>query len=595
MAMERLTILFVDDEPTDVRLAQYELQRDGLSFTSHTVSNESGLERALTELEPDVVLCDYTIPGFSGLHALEMVRRLCPFTPVLMISGSVPEDTVIECLARGATDYLLKTSLRRLAPAVRRALAERRERLAYEERIDQLSHYDSLTGLPNLRHVNEGLPRALEHVRAAQRLLALVVLNLDRFRFLDERLGRTLADQMLKAIAAALRADAREQDVVARIGPDEFLILLPDLDAATEAAMLVQRMLIAIARSRQVASEVVQITASAGVALYPNDGADFECLLCKATEAMHEAKVTARGSWQFHSSEVVRHAQEQRQLESGLRVAIQRNALTLHFQAQFDIRTGRACGIEALARWFPADGHAVAPSVFIPLAEQSGLIGDLGSWALREGCRLATEEWAGGHDRLPTVCVNVSTHQICEAFTAVIANALEVSGLSPKRLELEITESVLIDNANATLACLAQWKALGVRIAVDDFGTGYSSLSYLSRLPVDRLKMDRSLIHSMTHDAKDAAIVRAVVSLGRELGFTVLAEGVETEEQLDMLAALGCEQVQGYLIAPPLPAAQAHALMRRRWGARKLSVAAAGARSRAIPLSVPTPNRRSLP
>ena len=575
--VDRLRILFVDDEPADVLLEQHELKRDGLAFDSRSVSTEVELRRALTEFRPDIVLCDYTIPGLSGLNALAMVRRLNPTTPVLMVSGSVPEDTAIQCLALGAVDYLLKSNLRRLGPAVRRAVFERRERQAFEQRIDQLKHYDTLTGLPNLAHVNNLVCRVIERARQDKRLAALVMLNLDRFRHIDEEFGRKVADEALRDISAALKSESRKHDAVARVGPDEFLVVLSDLSERTQAGTLIEGLQSVIARPRRLGSEDVKITASAGIALYPDDGADFETLLGKATAAMHEAKAAAEGGWQFHASEVVRQAHEQRQLETGLRAAIQRNELSLHFQPQFEIRSGRACGVEALARWFRSDGTSVPPAVFIPIAEEVGLISALGAWALNSACSGAAA-WTTGFESPPTLCVNVSMRQILPEFTRVIAGALSRSGLAPDRLELEITESVLMDNADAALDCIAEWKALGVRIAVDDFGIGYSSLSYLSRLPVDRLKMDRSLIQGMTHEAKDAAIVRAVLSLGRDLGFMVLAEGVETEEQFDMLDQFGCQQAQGFLMTPPLPAWEARTLMHRRWGARRMMQGALGLR-----------------
>ena len=562
-----LRILFVDDDPLAVQLARRELERDDLVFDHRICDSEVSLRRELVEFMPDVVLCDYTIPGFSGPQALALVRRMHPATPVLMISGSIAEETAIECLKQGATDYLLKSSLRRLGPAVRRAVADVRQRQVFEERIERLAHYDTLTGLPNLAHVNDLVVDAIRHARIGGQLMALVILNLDRFRFVDADLGRSLANDVLRAIGAALRAKSRAHDVLARVGPDEFMIALSDVPDARHAGALVQGLLNTVAMPRIIAAHELQISASAGIALYPNDSSDFEGLLHMATEAMREAKETTRGGLQFHSSEIVRHAQQRRQLESGLRHALRRNELSLHYQPQFEIRSGRACGVEALARWFRADGQTVPPAVFIPLAERSGLIGDLGTWALRAGCKAAAE-WAGSGAISPTICVNVSTQQICEAFTNEIEHALETSGLPADRLELEITESVLIGDADLTLDCLARWKGLGVRIAVDDFGTGYSNLSYLSRLPIDRLKMDRSLIHGMTKKSKEAAIVRAVISLGRELGFTVLAEGVETEEQLGMLAELGCDQAQGYLLTPPTSAKEARTLMAQRWGAR---------------------------
>jgi diguanylate cyclase len=562
---EELKVLCIDDEQAAVLLVQHELTRAGIGFISRAVRTEPDVRAELARFDPDIVLCDYTIPGFSGLRAVDIVRELRPATPVIIISGSISEETAIECLTRGATDYLLKSNLRRLGPAVRRAVDDSRQRRVLQEKIEQLAHFDPLTGLPNLSHVQELLSRAIQRARDNRTLAALVALNLNRFRFIDESLGRHHADTLLREIGAVLKSGCREHEAVARECADEFVLVLADVTDDLQAAMRVHELLSAIANPRRIDGRELQISAAAGIALYPDDGADFETLLSRASAAMHEAKET--GGLQFHSSDVVREAQQRRELETSLRNAIEHNELALHYQPQFEIRTGRLCGVEALARWYPATGQVISPEIFIPLAEQAGLIDALGAWALRAGCKAAAE-WTSGGGIVPTLCVNVSTQQICEQFTSVIAHALSSTGLSPDRLELEITESVLLADANDALSCLAQWKRLGVRIAVDDFGTGYSSLSYLSRLPVDRLKVDRALIHGMTAQAKDAAIVRAVISLGRELGFTVLAEGVETEEQLDMLDSLGCQQAQGYLLGPPIPAAEARTVMWRRWGAR---------------------------
>jgi diguanylate cyclase len=250
-----------------------------------------------------------------------------------------------------------------------------------------------------------------------------------------------------------------------------------------------------------------------------------------------------------------------------LREAIQRDELSLHYQPQYRSVDGRPCGIEALARWFPSNGQPISPIVFIRQAEQSGLISALGHWVLNEACRTAMT-WCPPGDEPPILCVNVSPHQICPEFSGVLAQVLESTGFPASRLELEITEGILIENPELALTRLAQWKQLGVRIALDDFGTGYSSLSYLSRLPVDRLKIDRSLIQRVITDSKTAAIVRALISLGDDLGFAVLAEGVETEAQFELLLRMGCEQMQGYLLTRPVAACQVETLLGRRWGAR---------------------------
>jgi EAL domain-containing protein (putative c-di-GMP-specific phosphodiesterase class I) len=249
--------------------------------------------------------------------------------------------------------------------------------------------------------------------------------------------------------------------------------------------------------------------------------------------------------------------------------AIENGGLTLHYQPQFEVHGGRACGVEALARWCRANGDATEPNVFIPLAEQTGLIGALGTWVLQEACKRV----AGWHipgEPAPTVCVNVSTHQIDESMCAVIRRTVERAGILPDQLELEITEGSLMRNPEAVLECVRQWKEFGVRIAIDDFGTGYSSLSYLSKLPVDRLKLDRSLIHNLTSTRKDAVIVGSIIALGKDLGVSVIAEGVETEQQFHMLQDLGCLQVQGYLLARPAPPEDVQALLASRWGMRQL-------------------------
>jgi diguanylate cyclase len=251
-----------------------------------------------------------------------------------------------------------------------------------------------------------------------------------------------------------------------------------------------------------------------------------------------------------------------------LREAIERDELSLHYQPQYRSVDGGPCGVEALARWFPRNGEPVSPVLFIRQAEQSGLISALGQWVLEEACRTAIT-WDLPGDEPPILCVNVSPHQICPEFSRVLARALESTGFPASRLELEITEGILIENPELALQRLAQWKQLGVRIALDDFGTGYSSLSYLSRLPVDRLKIDRSLIQRVITDSKTAAIVRALISLGDDLGFAVLAEGVETEAQFELLVRMGCQQMQGYLLTRPVSACQVETLLARPWGTRR--------------------------
>ncbi len=576
MMSDDIRILFVDDEPVDVMFEQQELTRHGIRFASRIAGNEPEMVEALADFKPDVVLCDYTLPGFSGARALETMRRLRPLTPILMVSGSVPDDTAVECLNWGAIDYILKSNLRRLGPAVRRAVADLRQRQEFESRIEGLAHYDALTGLPNLLRVRPAVVRTFARARERAMPAAVVILNLDHFRHVDQRFGRASADNALRDIGAMLKAQSGAFEHVARIGPNEFLLVLSDLVDAQQSGTTAHRLLSAIAMPRLLAGREVRISASAGIALYPADGEDFEDLVCKAAAAMHEAKAVSPGAVQYHSGDAVQHAAARRALEANLREAIRRGELTLNYQPQFDIESGRACGVEALARWFPGDGAAIAPSIFIPLAEQAGLISALGAWALTEGCKTSARWTRAGGEAAP-ISVNVSAQQICEGFTGQIARALDQSGLPASQLELEITEHVLVANGELTQRCLTQWKSLGVRIALDDFGTGHSNLGYLAKLPIDRLKIDGSLLGGLASGSRDHAIVRAAISLGRELGFTVLAEGVETEDQFRLLRELGCQQAQGYLLTRPTSAAAARQLMMRKWGARAQTLPPPGA------------------
>lgn len=565
-------LLFVEDSADDVELANRALWGDGLRFVWQQVATELDLLCALRDFRPDVVICDSMLPGFSGQAALAVIRCLSPATPCISLSGVIGEDAAIRSLGEGYVDYVLKSNRLRLGPSVRRALAEARERaraLEVEAELHRLAHYDTLTGLPNLARMDALVRRCVEAARTTGRVGAVVTVNLDAFRLVEEGFGRTIGDDVLRSVSDTVIAAVKDPAAIARVGGDEFVIILDDLAQPVDATLPAQKILDAIAVPRSVGSQELRITASAGVAVFPDDGDEFETLLQKSSAATHDIKARTRGQLQFYSGDVTRRAQRRLHLESGLRKAIQNGELTIHYQPQFEIRSGRVCGVEALSRWTPPGGEAVAPSVFIPLAEQTGLIATLGSWVLQKACA-TVKSWRDSCEQTPTLCINVSTQQICHEFSAELARVMTLTHFPAECLELEITESVLMRSADLALACLAELKRMGVRIAVDDFGTGYSGLNYLAQLPVDRLKLDKSLVHNMTTVGRDAAIVRSAISLGRELGFTVLAEGVETEAQLELLTELGCQQVQGYLTGRPACAAEARALLKKNWGQRHL-------------------------
>jgi diguanylate cyclase (GGDEF)-like protein len=428
-------------------------------------------------------------------------------------------------------------------------------------------NHDALTGLPRLIYLAGMFRSLIRWARRSHQGLALISFNIDDFRSVREAYSREERDNVIKSVASILRAEVDPHAIIVRAGTGKFIVVLTGLTDATDAIKPVQRILDAIAQPRNVGGQDLRITASAGIATFPNDGDDCETLLRNSNAALRESISRCPGGLRFHSGNVAHYAKRRLRLRIDLGRAIENRELTLHYQPQFEVHSGRACGVEALTRWFRDNGEAIEPRVFIPLAEQTGLIGALGAWVLQEAC----ETVAGWHipgEPPPTLCVNVSTLQIHESMCAVIRRAVERARFPAEHLELEITEGSLMKDPEAVLECLRRWKELGVRIAVDDFGTGYSSLSYLSRMPVDRLKLDKSLIRSLTTKRKDAAIVRSIIALGNDLGVSVIAEGVETEQQFQLLKELGCLQVQGYLLARPGPPEDVQALLTSRWGMR---------------------------
>jgi diguanylate cyclase (GGDEF)-like protein len=424
---------------------------------------------------------------------------------------------------------------------------------------------DALTGLPTLSYLAGMFRRLMRRAQRSHQALAFVSFNIDEFRSVCEAYGREEGNKAVKSVASILRTEAGPNAIVVRAGTSKFIVVLTGLTHAEGATQPVQRILDAIARPRSVAGQDLRITASAGIATFPNDGDNYATLLRNSNAAMHESNSQSQGGLRFHSGNVALCAKQRLRLTMDLSHAIENGELALHYQPQFEVRSGRVCGVEALARWFRANGDTIEPGVFIPLAEQTGLIGALGAWVLQKACETVAG-WRTPGELPITLCVNVSTHQIDENMGAVIQRVVEQAGFSAEQLELEITEGSLMRNPDAALVCLRQWRELGVRIALDDFGTGYSSLGYLSRLPVDRLKLDKSLIRRLTTERKDWVIVRSIIELGKDLGVGVIAEGVETEQQLEMLEELGCLQVQGYLLARPGPPEGVQALLMSRRG-----------------------------
>ncbi len=421
-----------------------------------------------------------------------------------------------------------------------------------QERLDFLAHHDLLTNLPNRLLFNHRLKHSIELAQRNRRKLAVVFIDLDHFKNVNDTLGHELGDELLKKVAEDLSVHVRKSDTLARIGGDEFILLLDDIEAPRYAGAIAEKFLDLVSRTFMISGHEIIISASIGVSFFPTDGQDVSTLVKNADTAMYFAKTHGRNSYHFYAPAMSEYALERVQLEALLRRSIERGELSLHYQPQVDLVTGRLVGAEALVRWNNPELGSVSPVRFIPIAEDIGYISTLGEWVLRTACR-QVKEWEKTGFTLPCISVNLSVKQLEHGdIVEVVGRVLEETGLSSLRLELEVTESAIMKNEKA-LDFLDGLRAIGVELAVDDFGTGYSSLSYLRRLPIQKLKIDRSFITDVTAEPSREAIVRAIIALANALGLHTIAEGIETEAEAKFLIQEGCQQAQGYLYSRPLP------------------------------------------
>lgn len=438
------------------------------------------------------------------------------------------------------------------------------ERKRAEERISFMAHHDAVTGLPNRARFEAQVAGMLESIRGREQWAVLAFLDLDNFKLINDNLGHAAGDELLKAVAGRMRAAVRKSDVVVRLGGDEFIILLNGVP--TDRDLVLKRLediRTAIAMPVQLQGRSLQVTCSMGVACYPKHGRTTSELLANADMAMYRAKEYGRNNLQVFSAEMAAKAQEKLQWQEELREAIARDEFILHFQPQISLASGRIFAAEALLRWQHPQRGMISPATFIPLAEETGLIVPIGDWVLKAACRQAKAWQEAG--LLPlTVSVNVSARQFRERnWAARVAAVLVETGLDARYLELELTESLIMQDVPGAIATMHELEAIGVHLAIDDFGTGYSSLSALKRFPVSRLKIDRSFVEDIPSDPDDEAITAGIISLAQKLGLRVIAEGVESEAQVEFLQRSGCDEIQGYFFSPPLSSQDFETLLRR--------------------------------
>jgi diguanylate cyclase (GGDEF)-like protein/PAS domain S-box-containing protein len=421
-----------------------------------------------------------------------------------------------------------------------------------EQRLAYLAHYDDLTGLPNRTLFREKVERALLHARQYQTKLAVLFLDLDRFKYINDTWGHAIGDLLLRDVANRLVECVRKQDTIARLGGDEFTAVLENIEDTKEVAEIAQRILDAFRPQFFLHGHETFITTSIGISLYPNDGCDADTLLKNADAAMYRAKEGGKNDYQFFALEMNEHARQRLILETQLRHALGRGEFQLYYQPQMHLASGHITGAEVLLRWMHPEVGIVTPHTFIPLAEETGLVVEIGEWVLYKAC-LQHREWRESGKPILRLAVNLSSRQFKQDNLAQnIIRIIKDTDMDPTLLELELTESVLMQDADAAAEILRELKSIGIQLAIDDFGTGYSSLNYLRRFPLDKLKIDKSFIHDIPEKIEDMTIAKTIVSLARNLHLGVIAEGVENKSQLAFLKSLKCDEVQGYLIGHPV-------------------------------------------
>ncbi len=449
------------------------------------------------------------------------------------------------------------------------------ERKLAEEQIAYLAYHDSLTGLPNTRLFKDRLIQGIEQAQRNEKILAVVFLDLDRFKLINDTMGHDVGDQLLQVVSERLMEAVRRSDSialnnltnmsssVARLGGDEFTILLEDIVDTQAISRICERLIELVSQPLELRDQEVYTSASIGIALYPHDGDTVDVLLRNADVAMYHAKERGRNNYQFFTEEMNKATEERFQLENNMRKALQNNEIKLYYQPQVSITSGQIVGMEALIRWKHPEKGFISPASFIPIAEESGLIVQIGEWVIQEACRQSAR-WREEGFKPVRISVNVSAKQLQEAtLTDVIQKNLQFYNIDPNSLGVELTETAIILEPELALSRLEQIKALGIKLSMDDFGTGYSSLSYLKRYPIDTLKIDQAFIRSVTVDNEDGALVKAIIAMAHALGMDVVAEGVELQEQLEFLGVHGCDTMQGYLFSRPVPAAELETLLRK--------------------------------
>jgi len=576
-------VIVIDDDPLTRLVVARALLAVGLS-TIEAESGEQGLQ-FFAEQGADAIFVDVMMPGgMDGFETCAQIRSLPEgrHIPLLMMTGLDDLDSIDRAFEAGATDFITKpVNIPLLGHRVRYmlkySLATKRL-VESERRLHRMAYFDHLTDLPNRQFFREHLQRMIALARRQQLKLAVLFLDLDGFKRINDTLGHHLGDLVLQATGERLRKSIRASDALtragadedgislARLGGDEFTVLLSPIERSEDAATVAERIRIALAQPLILGEHELFTTTSIGIATYPNDGETAEELLKNADLAMYYAKRGGGDMYRYFATKMTEAAMRRLALENHLRKAIERDELRLLYQPQLDVAIGEFSGLEALLRWDSRELGFISPAEFIPLAEETGLIVGIGEWVLRTACQQA-RTWRDQGIRLNRMAVNISAMQFLhKGFSALVAQVLAETGLEPRVLELELTESALINDEECVLGVLLALKEIGVQLTIDDFGTGYSSLSRLKHFPIDRLKIDQVFVRNIEQDTDNAAIASAVIAMAESMDMKVVAEGVETDGQLAFLKNSRCNEIQGFLLSKPLPSSQIEEFFRSRPG-----------------------------
>jgi diguanylate cyclase (GGDEF)-like protein len=543
-------VLLVEDSLIDAQLIRRLLRRVGSAYYRIThVRTVNDAILSAEEFVPDVILADLNLPDSRGTQTVASLQTSYPDIPLVIVSSWEDEAVSLRSVKAGAQDYLVKGHIdgANLHRVIRYAIERKRTELE----LVRLAHYDQLTSLPNRTLLRERVEHALARALRAGSGVATLILDMDRFKEINDMLGHEIGDKLLIEAAQRIRASVRDQDTVARLGGDEFAVILEGVSEAREVLPVIERIIASLGEVTDIDGHEVNSSTSVGIAMYPENGTDLSELLRAADLAMYQAKSAGRGGYQFFADAMQEEAKSRHALEWALRRAVEKNEFELVYQPQICLRTGMVIGVEALIRWRSPTRGLLTPYHFIAGLEEFGLIVDVGEWVLRTACE-QVRKWHAMDFEPMRIGVNVSAQQFEDPMLIdKVRNAIKETRIPPEFLELELTESCLMSDPTQAGALLREIRDVGVRIAIDDFGTGYSSLTYLNEFPLNALKIDKNFVQGVASNERGGPISNMIIGLGKTLGLEVIAEGVETEAQLKYMREHGCDIAQGYFYARP--------------------------------------------